>query len=395
MVLFSLLAVVILIYWSVNFFVSVRGWRYVHPLPDAGGHPDKPPLVSVIVTAKEEEDTITDTVKHLLEQDYRRLEIIAVNDRSTDATGVKLEALKKWSEIKKDVNVPLHVVHMTSLPAGWLGKNHAMYHGYLRARGKYLLFTDADVIFQSDTIRSAIEYMLKKDVEHLTLAPAMVVPGFWLGAFVNFFLFSLSLVVPPWKSNIDTQREKGIGIGAFNLISRKAYEGIGTHRAFSMRPDDDLELGMLVKQFGFKQRFLSGVRKLRVEWYRSLGDAFRGLEKNLFAGFGYNPWLALAGILGQLVLFAFPYLGMLLFGDWRSAFLLLSVFLMMSLYVFVLRKFTVFRGSEVLVMPISSLILAYVLTRSVVLTYVRGGVYWRGTFYPLKELKRFYREENQ
>ncbi|MEB3101023.1 glycosyltransferase [Ferviditalea candida] len=390
MVAFSLLAIVVLIYWSAHFFVSVRGWRYVYPLPDAGGHPERPPLVSVIVAAKEEEDAITDTVKHLLEQDYGRLEIIAVNDRSTDATGVKLEALKKWSEIKKNVHTPLQVVHVTSLPAGWLGKNHAMYQGYLQARGKYLLFTDADVIFQPDTIRSAIEYMQKKDVEHLTLAPAMTVPGFWLGAFVNFFLFSLSLIVPPWKSNIDSQREKGIGIGAFNLISRRAYEGIGTHSAFPMRPDDDLELGLLVKQFGFKQRFLSGIRKLRVEWYRSLGEAFRGMEKNLFAGFRYNPWLALAGILGQLALFVFPYVGMLLFGDWRSALFLLSVILMMSLYVFVLKKFTVYKGAEVFVLPISSLILVYVLARSVVLAYVRGGVYWRGTFYPLKELKRMY-----
>ncbi|WP_213055581.1 glycosyltransferase, partial [Escherichia coli] len=114
--------------------------------------PSLPPLVSIIIAAKEEESTIADTVKHLLDQTYPRIEIIAVNDRSRDSTGRKLDELRRWSENRGDLHIPVRIIHITSLPSGWIGKNHALYQGYAQARGKYLLFTDADVKFAPNTV---------------------------------------------------------------------------------------------------------------------------------------------------------------------------------------------------------------------------------------------------
>ncbi len=288
------LALAALGYWLFMLLDVLRARRWMFKLPRYAGHPtipaqpkrsaDKqapslPPLVSIIIAAKEEESTIADTVKHLLDQTYPRIEIIAVNDRSRDSTGRKLDELRRWSENRGDLHIPVRIIHITSLPSGWIGKNHALYQGYAQARGKYLLFTDADVKFAPNTVSDAVHYLQEEQADHLTLAPRMRMRGFWLKAFVQYFFFTLGLYVRPWRSNDDFQHKHGMGIGAFNLITRHAYERIGTHKALAMRPDDDLQLGRLVKRARLRQRLASGADHIEVEWYATLHDAVRGLEK--------------------------------------------------------------------------------------------------------------------
>lgn len=349
------------------------------------------PLVSVVIAAKEEEASIAETVRHLLHQTYPRLEIIAVNDRSQDGTGRKLEELRKWSEGKESIRIPLQIIHVTTLPAGWLGKNHALYQGYLQARGQYVLFTDADVLFRPDTIADAVHYMKANDVDHLTLAPDMIVKGFWLKAFVRYFFFTLSLYIRPWRSNIDSQHKHGMGIGAFNLLTRQAYEAIGTHRAFALRPDDDLVLGKRVKQARLRQRLASGREHIAVEWYKSLGEAIRGLEKNLFSGFHYKLGLAFLGVMGQLALFLFPFLALFLAGGWASWLFGASILVMLFVYFRLVHSLTGTAGSEVLVFPLTVGLLSYIVIRSVWLTLRQDGIHWRGTYYSLDELKKMRR----
>ncbi|MGG1599369.1 glycosyltransferase [Paenibacillus naphthalenovorans] len=351
------------------------------PVPDT-------PLVSVIIAAKEEEASIADTVRHLLGQTYPKLEIIAVNDRSRDATGRRLDELRRWSESREGITVPLRVIHITSLPSGWLGKNHALYQGYLQARGKYLLFTDADVQFDPHTVADAVRYMQEQHADHLTLAPRMIARGFWLKAFVHYFFFALSLFIRPWRVNDDLQHRHGMGVGAFNLITRRAYERIGTHEAIAMRPDDHLQLGRQVKRARLRQRLASGVRHISVEWYPGLSEAVRGLEKNIFSGFGYRISFAVLGVIGQLALFLFPIAGIVLASGWAAAAFALSVFLMLTVYFLLIRSIVGEGGIEVLALPATVSLLCYVVSRSVWLTLRQGGIYWRGTFYSLKELRQ-------
>ncbi|MCR8635255.1 glycosyltransferase [Paenibacillus radicis (ex Xue et al. 2023)] len=346
------------------------------------------PLVSVIIAAKEEEASISETVKHLLNQTYPRLEIIAVNDRSQDDTGRKLEELRKWSEGRQSIPVPLRIIHVTSLPAGWIGKNHALYQGYQQARGQYVLFTDADVLFQPAAIADAVHYMKENNVDHLTLAPDMIVRSFWLRAFVQYFFFTFSLYIRPWRANIDSQHKHGMGIGAFNMMTRTAYERIGTHKAFALRPDDDLQLGIRVKQAGLRQRLASGREHIAVEWYSSLGEAVRGLEKNLFSGFHYRISLALLGVLGQLLMFFFPFLAIFLLDGWPLWLYTGAILILLVLYLRLIRYLIGHNGKEVIVLPLTVCLLCYIIIRSVWLTVRQGGIYWRGTFYPLDELKK-------
>ncbi|WP_405081925.1 glycosyltransferase [Paenibacillus chitinolyticus] len=384
----GIIALFILLYWLVMLADHLRGARLFRELPPAGPLPDPPPLVSVIIAAKEEETTIRDTVRHLLAQTYPRLELIVVNDRSQDGTGRTLDELKRWSEERGDIHIPMRVIHVTRLPGGWLGKNHALYQGYRQARGPWLLFTDADIRFHPDTVREAVGFALSEHADHLTLTPRMTAPAFWLRSFIRHFLFSLSLFTRPWRANLDGERKGGMGIGAFNLIHRRAYEAIGTHEAIALRPDDDLQLGARVKLAGLRQRLASGRSRLQVEWYPSMRAAVRGLEKNLFSGFGYKVSLAAAAGAGQLLLFTFPWLGMLLYGDWRSLVHLASVLIMTALYRKQIRMMAGSTGLDTLAIPASAAVLVYVLVRSVGLALKQGGVYWRGTFYSLKDLKK-------
>jgi cellulose synthase/poly-beta-1,6-N-acetylglucosamine synthase-like glycosyltransferase len=384
----GLLAALSLLYWLLMLADVIKGMRHLHTLPRAQEPLEKPPLVSVIVAAKEEEGTILETVRHLLSQDYPRLEIIAINDRSQDTTGLKLDELRKWSEQKSGIHTPLQIIHITHLPEGWLGKNHALYQGYLQAKGQYLLFTDADVLFTPSVITDAISYIKKHEVQHLTLSPDMVTSSLLLRGFVRFFLFSFSMFVRPWRANLDHHIKHGMGIGAFNLVSRQAYEAIGTHKAIALRPDDDLQLGIQIKRALFRQRVLAGNQAIQVEWYHSLKEAVRGLEKNIFSGFHYSLPLAFMGCVGQLLCFIMPWIGMLLFWDSRGLLYALSVILEISLYTMTVRALLGKAGKEIVLLPVSAALLVYVIARSVYKTLQQQGIYWRGTFYSLQELKR-------
>jgi glycosyltransferase involved in cell wall biosynthesis len=384
----GIIAILTLLYWLYITFDVHKGMHLLHTLPRSTKLPDKPPLVSVIIAAKEEESTILETVRYLLSQNYPRLEIIAVNDRSKDTTGVRLEELRKWSQGKEDIHTHLQIIHITHLPEGWLGKNHALYQGYQQAKGQYLLFTDADILFAPGTISDSVTYMKENAVQHLTLTPNMLARGTLLRGFVHFFLFSFSLFVRPWRANVDNARESGIGIGAFNMVSRNAYEAIGTHKAIALRPDDDLQLGISLKRAGFRQKVLSGKYILQVEWYRTLTDAIIGLEKNLFSGFRYSYTIALLACLGQLIFFIAPWFGLVFLWDWRGVAYAVVVILQIWLYRKLISRLMSKRSDEAYLLPISAALLLYTMARSVWLTWKQGGIYWRGTFYSLRELKK-------
>jgi glycosyltransferase involved in cell wall biosynthesis len=387
----NVLACLALCYWMINLILYLAERRQLKSLPIRERHDtfeEDLPLVSVIVAAKEEEGTISETVRNLLNQTYPRLEIIAVNDRSEDTTGAKLNELKRWSDAKQELGIPVKVIHIRNLPQGWLGKNHALYQGYLIAKGQLILFTDADVKFTPNTISDSVEELRASGADHLTLTPNMTASTFWLRAFIHYFMFSLSLFIRLWLANDDKRLTHGVGIGAFNLLTRQAYEHIGTHKALAMRPDDDLQLGKRVKMLGLRQRLLVGKYHLEVEWYPTLRSAVRGLEKNIFSGFDYRVSLALGSLLGQLFIFIFPYIAIWWSDAAAAAAFALSIVSMIIIYAMLTRTLSRYPAWEAMLLPFSAAVLLYVMGRSVALALIRKGVYWRGTFYSLDKLRR-------
>ena len=254
--------------------------------------------------ARDEASAIGRAVASLLAQDYADFEVIVVDDRSSDTTGDVVRELTAKDPRVEELRVDV-------LPAGWLGKNHALWRGADLATGEWLLFTDADVIFAPGALRRAVAYATAHELDHLTLAPRLVARGLALRAFVAFFGFAFIALWRAYLAN-DPTSKRGVGIGAFNLVRRAAYEKIGTMRALSLRPDDDIRLGRRLRAFGFRQRVLNGNELLSVEWYPSLRAAIAGLEKSIYSTMEYRVVDAALVVILLFATMVWPFLGIIL-----------------------------------------------------------------------------------
>ncbi|QOR65376.1 glycosyltransferase [Cytobacillus suaedae] len=369
-----------ILFWTVLLIEASIGYRIIHRLEEVEPKIDDGPLVSIIVAARNEEAAIVESLRSLFKQKYSSIEWIVINDRSTDRTGPLLDNLQKE-------NNRLKVIHIEELPSGWLGKNHALYQGYLCSKGKYLLFTDADVIFQPETVSKAVHFIEKQGVDHITISPNLYAKGFWLQAFIAFFLFGFSFFKRPWRANVDHSKI-GMGIGAFNLISREAYETIGTHQEIAMRPDDDLQLGYQIKSYGLRQRVVTGISYVKVTWYETLKDALIGLEKNTFAGLHYRVSMIFVAVIGTFLSHVLPFLTLFTTNVLQLVLSIITISLIFLLYWLVTKRMTSFSLIHFIVFPLTALLFIYSILRASFLTFKRGGIVWRGTKYSLKELRK-------
>ena len=336
------------------------------------------PSVSLVAPARNEERNIERAVRSLLKLDYPNLEIMLVNDRSTDRTGEILDRLA--------LEFPqLNVVHLKDLPAGWLGKNHALQYGAQQSRGEWLLFTDADVVFEPTTLRRALAYVAENQVDHLAATPACHMPNWLLTSFAVTFAIYFSLYVRIW--NVRNPRSGAhIGVGAFNLIRASVYRALGGHESIRMRPDDDLKLGKIVKLGGYRQDVVNGTELIGVEWYASLGETVRGLEKNAFSGADYRVGLTVVSSVLSLVFNVWPFLGVLMVGP-PTRWLYAAVCLTLLWLAWVSARGMNVRQWAALGFPLAVLLLVYIQWRTMLLNYFQDGIRWRDTHYSLAELK--------
>jgi hypothetical protein len=352
---------------------KVRLLREIPPL-DAG---DAPP-VTIVVAARNEAEKIEAGVRSLLAQRYPDFRVLVVNDRSTDRTGEILDAIAAGED-------RMRVIHLHDLPAGWLGKNHALQRGAEAAAGEWILFTDADVMMEPTTLSRAMGYGTRERLDHLAIAPRLVMPGAVLDAFGGTFAVFFARYAKPWKAR-DPRSRRHVGIGAFNLVRASAYRAIGGHRPLAMRPDDDLKLGKVLKAAGCRQDLLIGEEMVSVEWYGSLGEAVRGLEKNTFAGLNYSVASVVGACLVSLAVDVWPFAAILLTGGvtrWLNA---LSAATAVLTYVASTRASGT-RALYGLAYPLGTLLLLFIVVRSTVLALRNGGIRWRDTLYPLDQLR--------
>lgn len=336
------------------------------------------PQVSIVVAARDEQRNIETGVRSMLSQQYSRLEVVVVDDRSTDQTGSILDRIAATEP-------RLTVVHLTDLPRGWLGKNHALQCGADRGSSEWILFADADIQMGPDTVGRAVRYAEANGVDHLAVAPDIIMPGPLLSAFVVHFLYSFLAFTKPWKAK-DPKSWFFVGVGAFNLVRRTAYQGVDGHRRIALRPDDDLKLGKILKRAGWRQDALLGFRMVSVEWYHSLGEMIRGFEKNMFAGIDYSIALSLAGGLIQLINGVLPPVALLLTRGPTQALFAVQVVIAIGTYYRLAREARM-SGVVALLYPVVVLLFVYIMWRTMILNLVHGGLQWRGTFYSLKQLK--------
>jgi glycosyltransferase involved in cell wall biosynthesis len=361
-------------------------WVRVGRLPDLKrGAKELPdgmawPKVSVVVACRNEEAGVRRAITSLLAQDYPSCEVVVVDDRSDDATGDILR------QIAAD-HPALRIVRVDELPAGWLGKTNALQRGAAGASGDWLLFTDADVVFAPDTLRRAIVWAVRDGLGHAVALPHFIAPGFLERSFVSLFAMFLLLDL-----RIDDLGRAGsrahVGIGAFNLVRRDAYQAIGGHERLRLEVADDVKLGLVLRRSGVRQGCADSGGLVRVRWQQGFVASMRGLVKNFFAGLEFR-WL---GTLRTLLLIplatTFPAFCVALGPGAGVRMLAAAAFAVpVALQGANARRLAGGRGTEGLLLPFAGVCLALVALTSALSATLRGAVIWRGTRYPLRELQ--------
>jgi glycosyltransferase involved in cell wall biosynthesis len=354
--------------------------------------PSGNPRVSIIVPARNEEETIAQALNTMLALDYDNYEVIAVNDRSTDSTGEILERIEKslrLAPVSRGTSTEhpsLRVIHHRELPAGWLGKTHAMWTAANQSTGDWLLFTDADVLFKPDSLRRALSYAEGVHADHVVLFPRMIMkrPGEYM--MIAFFQTMFMFGHRPWKV-ADPSTDDHMGVGAFNLVRRRVYDAVGTYQALRMEVLDDMKLGKIVKRAGFAQRNVFGGDLISIRWARGAMGIVNNLTKNFFAVLSFQWWRTLISAFGLAFLNFGPFVGVFLANGWSRVPYGVALGSMFLIYIGMSWRSAV-PPYYFLLHPLSTALFIYTLLRSMALTLWNDGIVWRGTKYPLDELRK-------
>jgi glycosyltransferase involved in cell wall biosynthesis len=371
--------------WLYKLLEAARGLATVPNLTAAAYDvaPAGSPSLAVIVPARNEAEDIAACLKSLLNQDYANLRIIAVDDRSTDGTGTIM------GELALAHSDRLEVLTVTELPANWLGKTHAMALAARTAiethQPDYLLFTDADILFRPDALRRALAQALATQADHFVLLPTTLVNTRGEGMLLSFLQVMSMWAIRVWRVEDPGAKRDALGVGAFNLMRTPVYQQLGGFEAAAMEILEDLELGQRVKRAGLRQRAATGPGMVCVHWAAGARGIVTGMTKNLFAVFRFRTELLLAAA-GGMVLFCLAPIAFLALPGARVAGLLMAVSVV-GLYALSSRTSRI-SPAYAPTLPVAAAVVVYSMLRSMGITLLRSGVTWRGTFYPLKELRQ-------
>jgi chlorobactene glucosyltransferase len=259
------------------------------------------PLVSVLVPARNEQNRVlADCIRSILAQDYGRFEVIAVNDRSTDATGAILATLAKSDD-------RLRVIEGEEPPAGWLGKPYAMQQAFRHARGEWILATDADMIFDKAALRTAMDRTLQEKGDAMTLIPHFEASSFWERVMIPTWAWVLLMFTLLGRiSNPKTQG--AVGIGGFFLLRRAVLERVGGYEALQDEVLEDVRLAELIKRSGARLITEHAPNLLSTRMYRNFGEMWECSTKNWFSGMKFSLPFALSGVCSMYFISVVPTL---------------------------------------------------------------------------------------
>jgi chlorobactene glucosyltransferase len=370
----TLLLTIVLIAWLLSFATLILNLLTVPRLRVR--QPKGTPLLSVIIPARDEERDIGNTVRALLAQTYRALEVIVVNDRSTDGTGEILARIAAED--------PRLVVITGEEPSpGWLGKPWALAQGSRKAQGELLLFVDADILYQKDAVAAALAEMEDSGAPMVTLFPRFVMRGFWEHvAMPNLPLFGF-LFLPLWLSNRTTIAGLGAGGGTGNLVRRDIYDTLGGHDALKDAVVDDVAVARLFRRAGHRTIFFRADDFVSVRMYHGLREIVHGFTKNLFSVFGRSYPAAAFFFIGGIVFHLLPYV-LAAFGN-RLALAIVGVITLARLIFFAAAGYRI--DNALFGHPPMMLVWQWITIRSVWYTGIRRQLLWRGRTYDANETR--------
>lgn len=359
---------------TLNIYLVV-GFRKIRSVNEQPIIDDLPP-VAIIIAVRNEEEDLAKALQSVCHINYSKSRIIVVNDRSTDRTADILRDFKAK-------HPQLTISTITTLPDGWLGKNYALYQGYLNSSEQWMLFTDADIVFHPDALSKALSYAVVNKVDHLAILPKVVSRSAILNSVLATFTVMLMLYLRPWDAKKPGSKAY-IGVGAFNMVRRDAYEKAGTHALIRLRPDDDLQLGFNIKSVGLRQHALIGNEYVSLEWYKNLRQLANGLLKNSFSVANYHTGRSIANCIMMLTFVGLPMPLMLVFG---SAAIRIMAGIVLLTHIIYMAVIPPNKWWYALMIPFAGFFMAYTTLRATYVTLIQGGIYWRESFYSLDSLK--------
>jgi chlorobactene glucosyltransferase len=347
--------------------------------------PANPPHVTILIPAKDEGERIRDCINSALAQDYPEFDVIAIDDRSTDRTGVIMDEIAK-------LNPKLRVNHIAegTLPAGWTGKCNALHTTVHQASGSWLLFVDSDVVLQPDVLRATIATAVERRFDLVSLLPALEGHTFWENLIVPLAGCAVSTMYLVALTNTNEQKT-AFANGQYLAIRRDVYDAIGGHETVRDRFCEDVELARILKARGFRPRISWGADFAAVRMYSSLGSIFRGWGRNFFAGSLGRPWRIL-GAIAFLLLCSFSAYVAFAWGIYRNIhpasfvkgwlWITTSVahLLIMTWAVSIMYSWSKNRRGYALLFPLGGAMLLGIFCRSLWMC-ITGRVEWRGTRY--------------
>lgn len=376
----AVLSVVSALWWAWSLYAMVRSHLTLPWLAhDRSPPPASWPRVSVIVAARNEERDLERGIRTRLADDYPDLQIVIVEDRSTDATPAIADRLA-------DADPRIKVVHVTELPAGWLGKLHAMHRGVEAADGAWLLFSDADVEFAPGALRRAIARCEHGAHDHMSVIPEFREHGLAIDATLNVFCHCLVAGGRLWQVPDPTSRA-AVGGGMFNLVRRTAFDRTPGFEWLRLEIADDVVLGQMLKRHGARPIVMNAVGEVALNFYRSLGEMAWGLEKTGFTVMGqFSYAVLLLGSLFGVTAHAGFFAGLAHPTPWVRALSLATLVMAVTMQVLLARS-TRRSLLPALLFPFGMASMAAMALRSGWLVWRRGGVEWRGTLYNVSELR--------
>ena len=375
------LALAIFLLWINLHWFSIKGFRQIHHIGNlnliaAAAEPS----VTVVIPAHNEEDVIEKTIQNVMGLQYKNLKLTVVNDRSTDRTGQILDTLSA-----KYPN--LNVIHIETLPSGWLGKCHALQNGTDQVDSEFILFMDADTQLEPTTLSRVMSYVTEHTLDHLSIL-------FWgflnTSGLVKSVIFDTDIhsrrLSFPWKTNDPTSRSTSAN-GKFNLVRTSTYRKCGEHKAIKMCVLDDGMVGVMIKWNGYKSDVLYGAPFVMVEWYKSIGAFIKGLNKWLFSSRNFSVKAVILETLIYSLFLLWPMIG--IFTTSGTAQILNGLIVLMHMAAFsYLAHLSRLDMPPPVYIPLTYFVGVFALWYSAYMTLKNKGVFWLGTHYSIDDLKQ-------
>lgn len=354
----------------------------VEPTPP----PSNPPIISVCIPARNEERNIRACVEAALAQDYPNLEVIVLDDRSTDATSEILRQLAAQND-------KLKIISGSDLPKGWAGKPHALFQASAIAHGDWLCFVDADTFLSPATLSSCYVKALETQADMFTIMTFQVLGSFWEKTIMPLVMTALSAGFSPRKVN-DPKRKDAIANGQFILIKRSVYDAIGGHESIKDKIVEDKAISEQVKWNGYRLIVADGMQLVRTRMYTSLPEMWEGWTKNIYLGLRDQPSLMVLGVFGaflavvvSIFLPAWPLLGVYWYlksGSWL-AIMVIGEALLLWLYLILIRARVAMKMDispfYAFTTPLGAAVFGAMMFTSAWNVLSRKGVTWKGRNY--------------